>query len=758
MSVALEERLTLLSGYRWLVPSGEKGSDANPVAYAHWRLTLGNRAFSVLSRVCDAGFDYSGRSNRFAHHVVVDSSEQSTAGPAWVMLNGGIFRERWEGQPVVFEAGPQIPDGPNSPHVCSRWKELANDAGWAGVLAGTSALDPSLVSYVIYAPGTQVLPLINEAMALLPATMRWQITFSTYFTDLPAGLSCAWRFCAAGTKAAIEAKRYATSGIILDLTGPFASAPDTQYTTAARTGTAPASYLDSGRKVREDIELIPISPAIPVERPVDQSWMPPMGTTIVEGAAAARPDAGTDSGRTDSIGDMAHRNLHHPRAAFWAIALLWPLFVGGGIWLRLKAPSAQPLATRPSPTTHETTSTEPTVESADIALRALQKATNEKYTDAVRTATEIKLELDRANEELEQLRPRAMKFQEAENQLLLKDSQIRTLKAALPATKPATSQPSQSSGRGVEALADEVELWRVDGNISSGDDFKFVQAYDPPPGLTYEQFSKRWAMFEVPQTATATSADAKAPRTELAYIKFDENRAVLVWVNKPGFMKLQGAESWLRMSEVQRLRDKEAVMSVSLTRHRTLTWNVRKPPSDPIVVPKVLSGEALNLIALKSRTPAQGGWKIESNGAHTLTVTNADVPRAHFDVQLNTQHRAAVDVGWEREEKNESEALKAATANMAKASQEQKNRTSEIKDFQAQLQRESAEAKRNDLEKNISDATKGRDDALAKEREHEAEKHHAEAALAALHELPPIDVQVINVKTGTVLCTVKITR
>ena len=238
VSPALEERLTLLSGYRWLVPPGEKGAEMNPVAFAHWRLMVGGRTLSILSRVCDAGFDYSRRSNRFAHHVVLDPAEQVEPGPAWIMRQPGVMRTQWVGEPMIFEEGPDIPAGASAPRICQAWTAASGDAGWAGVLAESFAADPSQVSCsMIYPPGLDVLPLVAEAIALLPAALRWQVTFSTYFTDLPAGMTCAWRCCAAGTRAAEDALRQA-AGTIIDLTQTLAAAAESPYVELARSGVA----------------------------------------------------------------------------------------------------------------------------------------------------------------------------------------------------------------------------------------------------------------------------------------------------------------------------------------------------------------------------------------------------------------------------------------------------------------------------------------------------------------------------------------
>src|SRR5688500_14668815 len=123
LSPPLEERLTLLSGYRWIYPPGEPDAARNPVSHAHWRIPLGGKTVSVLSRVCDAGFDYSRRSNRFAHHVVLEPHEQVPAGPAWLLGQPGFMETGWDGgEPRVLPAGRPVPYGgadANPPRVCA---------------------------------------------------------------------------------------------------------------------------------------------------------------------------------------------------------------------------------------------------------------------------------------------------------------------------------------------------------------------------------------------------------------------------------------------------------------------------------------------------------------------------------------------------------------------------------------------------------------------------------------------------------------
>src|SRR6185295_11038129 len=89
--------------------------------------------------------------------------------------------------------------------------------------------------------GQEMLPLMAEALALLPAAARWNITFNTYFTSMPTSATCLWRCCLAGTPAAQVGLRYAANGLVLDLTdrSRLPSLPAGAYVTAARTGQSP---------------------------------------------------------------------------------------------------------------------------------------------------------------------------------------------------------------------------------------------------------------------------------------------------------------------------------------------------------------------------------------------------------------------------------------------------------------------------------------------------------------------------------------
>ncbi len=207
MSAPLFELLESLSGYRPVYPVHDPAAAQNPINFSHLRLTVGGMAVSVLSRVGPANLDYSGRSNKYAHHVVLEPNERPEGGPAWLVGHPGFLQEAWDGEPRLLPAGQTPPRGDRPPGVAGAWKALGVDAGWAGVLAESFLADPRRPVFLIFRPGMDLLPLFVEAIALLPPPRRWDVEFSTYFTSLPRGVNCPWRGVVEGSPEAQNALR-----------------------------------------------------------------------------------------------------------------------------------------------------------------------------------------------------------------------------------------------------------------------------------------------------------------------------------------------------------------------------------------------------------------------------------------------------------------------------------------------------------------------------------------------------------------------
>lgn len=241
MVAPLAAALEGLSGYRPVFPIGHERVAENPVVYSHLKLQVAGKSWYVLSRIADYGLDYSQRTNKLAHHLVLDKSELPAAGPASVLRASGIMRESWEGEPKI------VPPKPMSKHpiapsgMCQAWKEMTGDAGWAGVLAESFLKDPNRPVILLFEPGQDLRPLIDESLSLLPSERRWDVTFSTYFTGSSQGITCLWRGIVVGSKEATESLRF-VNALRIDLTASdIGRAEGGELVEAARKGVRPSA-------------------------------------------------------------------------------------------------------------------------------------------------------------------------------------------------------------------------------------------------------------------------------------------------------------------------------------------------------------------------------------------------------------------------------------------------------------------------------------------------------------------------------------
>jgi hypothetical protein len=240
MPAQLMQSLESLSGYRQIFSPQDSKASQNPVVFSHLVISLAGRRCHVLSRICDAGLDYTQRTNKFAHHVVLDPAEVPAAGPGWLLSQPQFMRREWAGEPTVLPTGPVVPSGDSTPRVCRAWQQVAGDAGWGGVLAETAARPNGRPAVLVFPPGMDVLPLLDESLALLPPQLRWQVSFSTYFTKLPAGIACQWRCVADGTPEAAAARRAPQASLLIDLCRPLGRAAGGANVEEARSGKKPS--------------------------------------------------------------------------------------------------------------------------------------------------------------------------------------------------------------------------------------------------------------------------------------------------------------------------------------------------------------------------------------------------------------------------------------------------------------------------------------------------------------------------------------
>ena len=207
--------LEKISGYRRVSQSNAPG--ANPVVYSHMLLSAQGGSRRVVSRISDAGVDYTSRDNKIACHYVLEQRDLCKAGPAALVAQPGLFAERWTEGPKQFEGSITFPPTPEIAPTCDEWSKVLGDPGWAGALAATTYT--ARAALLIVEPSCNVLRLYQEAIALLPPELRWNQTFSTYFTKSLPGVRCQWKAVIKGSPEE-SIFRVLPDLFIIDLTNP----------------------------------------------------------------------------------------------------------------------------------------------------------------------------------------------------------------------------------------------------------------------------------------------------------------------------------------------------------------------------------------------------------------------------------------------------------------------------------------------------------------------------------------------------------
>jgi hypothetical protein len=275
MPAHLITALESLSAYRHIYPAGDRNVSKNPVAWSHLKMNVAGRLYHVLSRIADFGLDYSQRGNKLAHHVALDVSEHTADGPAWLMEQSGNMQTDWDGQPRMLPAGRNVRTAEQPAAVCTAWQNMTGDAGWAGVLAESFLQNPDRPVYIVFAPGMDLLPLISEAIGLLPVDRQWDVTFNTYFTSLPPGVTCAWRCVVSGSPEADQSRKFAKS-LHVNLCEQLPPATGGALVLAARTGhpvertTAPPHFASADADWTDDelaveLKLSPVENSGPAD-------------------------------------------------------------------------------------------------------------------------------------------------------------------------------------------------------------------------------------------------------------------------------------------------------------------------------------------------------------------------------------------------------------------------------------------------------------------------------------------------------------
>lgn len=177
----LQSFMEACSGYRHLFPQGDP---RNPAIFTYTRTEIISGEFGVFSRVLDCGSDYSGRSNKLAHHFAAPLAllrSNAHASPPVVLQelrSLHLFAREWNGPPREVDTRPDIAIPEHRGGLCESWGRVAGDPGWAGVLADRVANRQPV--WLLLPDLTDALTLLQEAFALIPPRQRWTTSFTTY--------------------------------------------------------------------------------------------------------------------------------------------------------------------------------------------------------------------------------------------------------------------------------------------------------------------------------------------------------------------------------------------------------------------------------------------------------------------------------------------------------------------------------------------------------------------------------------------------
>jgi hypothetical protein len=199
------------------------GYPADRIIFSHRVLTVGGARFHVLSRLRDAGSDYSGRTNHIAHHLVVAAQETAqlapgAATPADILLQMA-WLDRWDKGPEWLDDERLVPlqrfvraNGSDR-----AWESVTGDAESRWLLVnGKTARSACL----IHPTGTDPLPLITASQHAQQTADAWQSAFTTALQPTDEAQEFRWIGLAADSP--LRGPMETSGRPLLDLNNPAA--------------------------------------------------------------------------------------------------------------------------------------------------------------------------------------------------------------------------------------------------------------------------------------------------------------------------------------------------------------------------------------------------------------------------------------------------------------------------------------------------------------------------------------------------------
>ena len=210
-----------MSGYNALYMPNDPKAELNPVCYSYQKVRYGQNELRILSRIAFAGLDYTGRTNKIAHHIIIeDDSELASLqhGPVSAFLCEENFITEWNEPPRLLPRRTRLKSATTAGLRADQWHTITGYPQWAGIVAERFlAGDEKSCLYLEYDNEVHrgnILPLIDEIVRVLPPGAVADFTFNTYFTNAQNGIDCFFRAALPNSPALPAIKRFKVKDLI----------------------------------------------------------------------------------------------------------------------------------------------------------------------------------------------------------------------------------------------------------------------------------------------------------------------------------------------------------------------------------------------------------------------------------------------------------------------------------------------------------------------------------------------------------------